>query len=154
MFAQAQVNALFAEVQSACQGLGLFEVVATHEPKSAPQEGLYACVWIDSISPAARASGLSATSGVVMFNIRIYTSMLSQPYDLIDPALTTAAMAVLGAFTGEFTLGSSVRDIDLLGMYGTPMEARAGYVDIDRKFFRIYTITLPVVVNDLFAMEA
>jgi hypothetical protein len=153
-FSQAAVNQLFSSIQSSMMTLGLFESVNNHEPKSAPQNGLTAALWVDSITPVGRASGLSATSGVVMFNIRIYTSTFSLPYDNIDPNLTTAAMTVLNAYTGSFTFGETIRDIDLLGMYGTPMGARAGYISIDNKMYRIYTITMPVVIDDLWIQEA
>ena len=153
-FSQASVNQLFDSIQSTCLTLGVFDSVNTHEPKSAPQKGVTASIWVDSIVPNGRASGLDATSGVVTFNVRCYTSMLAQPYDYIDPNLTTAAMTVLNAFSEDFTFGETVRDIDLLGMYGVSMNARAGYLSIDNKMFRIITVTVPVVINDLFTQEA
>lgn len=154
MFNQSAVNGLFSAVQSQIQTLGMFQTVNTHEPKSAPQTQLHCSIWVESISPIGRASGLSSTSGVVTFSVRMYKNMLSKPEDEIDPALTTALTTVLNAFSGAFTLGGTVRDIDLLGMYGRAMEAQAGYVSVDNKMFRQFTVTLPVVVNDLWAQEA
>lgn len=148
-FSQAAVNQLFDSIVSTCLTLGVFESVNQHEPKTAPQAGTYAAVWVDSITPVARASGLNATSGVVVFNVRCYSSMLQQPLDAIDPGLTTAAMTVMDAFSGDFTFGGTVRDVDLLGMYGQPMGGRAGYINIDGKMFRVFTITIPVIINDL-----
>lgn len=153
-FDQAAVNALFDHAQSALMTLGVFETVNTHEPKSAPGSGIRAAMWVDSIIPVGRASGLSATSGVVTLNIRCYSSFLQQPYDDIDPALLTATTTVLNAYSGSFTLGGTVRDIDLLGMYGRSMGAQAGYITQDGKAYRIFTITLPIVVDDLWQMEA
>lgn len=153
-FSQSAVNQLFSSVQSSLMTLGLFESVNAHEPKSAPQNGLNAALWVDSITPVGRASGIAATSGVVLFNIRIYSSTFALPYDNIDPSLTSAAMTVLNAYSGSFTFGETVRDIDLLGMYGTPMGARAGYINLDNKMYRIFTITMPVVIDDLWEMEA
>lgn len=152
-FNQAAVNQLFDSVQSKCMTLGVFETVNTHEPKSAPQNGITASIWIDSINPIGRASGLNVTSGTVVFNIRMYSGMLSLSYDLIDPKLVTAAMTVLDAFSGGFTFGSTVRDIDLLGMYGASMKSQAGYINVDNKMFRIVTVTLPVIINDLWVQS-
>jgi len=149
-FNQAAVSPLFDEIVSVIAALGIFEDVNSHEPKSAPQSGLHASVWLDSVAPVGRASGLAAISGVVTFNVRCYGSMLQQPLDNIDPAIGTAACAVLNALSGEFTLGGTVRDIDLLGMYGRSLSAQAGYVNIDSKMHRIMTITVPVIVNDMF----
>jgi hypothetical protein len=39
--------------------------------------------------------------------------------------------------------------VDLLGQFGTPLSAQAGYVNQDGRLFRIMTITLPLVVNDV-----
>ena len=149
-FNQSAVNSLFDQITSDIAQLGVFESVNKHEPKSAPQNGMYASVWMDSVTPVGRASGLASISGVVTFNVRIYSSMLQQPLDEIDPGVMTAVCAVLNAFSGEFTLGGTVRDIDLLGMYGRSMSAQAGYINIDNKMFRVMTITIPVIVNDMF----
>lgn len=149
-FNQLAVNTMFAEVVSDLQQLGVFEIVITHEPKSAPQNGFVASVWIDAIDPVGRASGIAATSGVVTLICRIYSSMLLQPPDNIDPGVTTAVSAVLNQVTEGYTLGGNARDVDLLGMYGRSLSAQAGYVSIDNKMFRVVTITIPVVINDMF----
>lgn len=153
-FDQAAVNTLFDRIVSHAMTLGIFETVNAHEPKSKPGSGLRCAIWVQSILPVGRASGLSATSGVVTLNARIYNSFLQQPLDGIDPDLLTATTTLLGAYSGDFDLGGDVRNVDLLGMHGAPMGAQAGYLNIDNQVFRIMTITLPVVVNDLWAMEA
>lgn len=153
-FDQAAVNTLFAQVESAALGLAVFESVNMHEPKSAPGNGVRAACWVQDIRPVGRASGLSKTSGVVTFQFRIYTSFMQMPYDQIDPNALTAATTLLNAFSGKFTLGGTVRNIDLLGMYGTAMGAQAGYLTQDSKTFRVMTVTLPVVIDDLWTQEA
>lgn len=153
-FDQAAVNTLFDRVVSHAMELGIFETVNSHEPKSAPGSGLRAAVWVQSIGGIGRASGLSSTSGVVLLNVRIYSSFLQQPVDAIDPNLLTATTTLLGTYTGDFDLGATVRNIDLLGMYGTAMGAQAGYISQDGRVYRIMTISLPVVINDLWTQEA
>lgn len=148
-FDQAAVNTLFDKVVSHAMSLGIFETVNAHEPKSKPGSGLRCAIWVQSILPVGRASGLSSTSGIVTLNARLYSSFLQQPLDSIDPDLLTATTTLLGAYTGDFDLGGSARNIDLLGMYGASMGAVAGYLNIDSQVFRIMTITLPVVVDDL-----
>lgn len=153
-FDQAAVNTLFDSVVSGALALNIFETVNAHEPKSAPGNGLRAAVWVQDIRGIGAASGAAATSGVVTLNIRLYKGFLALPTDEIDPDLLTACTTLLGAYTGDFDLGGTVRCIDLLGMYGTALGAVAGYLTQDGKIFRIYTITFPVVINDLWLQDA
>lgn len=130
-----------------------FETVNQHEPKNAPGQGVNCSVWIQKIRPTA--SGLNATSIVVDFDMRIYTSFTSQPFDLIDPAVWSATNVIFGALTGDFQFGgiANARNIDLLGSNGTGLSATAGYVEIDRRMFRVMTIDIPVIFNDAFTQE-
>lgn len=153
-FDQTAVNALFDAVLSKLLTLGIFQTVNQHEPKSAPGLGTRASMWVDSMRPIPGASGLNATSGVVTFNVRVYSNFLQMPLDGIDPDILTATSTVLNAFSAGFTLGGTVRAIDLLGMYGAAMEARAGYVTQDGKVYRLMDVTLPMIINDLWTQVA
>lgn len=128
--------------------LGLFETVNQHEPKNAPGNGLTCAIWADRISPVPGASGLQITTAYVVLNVRVYTSMLQQPYDGIDPAMMSAVDGLLTAYSGSFTLGGKVRNVDLLGAHGSSLSAQAGYITQDNKVYRVMTIVLPMVVND------
>lgn len=143
---------LFDRISSHAMTLGLFETVNGHEPKSAPGRGLSAAVWVQSILPI-KASGLDVTSGRVELSVRIYSNMLSEPQDDTDPNMIDAADALLSAYSADFDLGNTVRCIDLLGMYGNPLGAQAGYVSQDGKMFRVVTVTLPIIVNDIWNQE-
>lgn len=148
------VAGIFDKVQSHAMQLGLFEQVNTHEPKSAPGKGLRCAIWVQQIGPLPAASGLAETSSRVEFSVRIFQSMLSEPMDAIDPAMLSAVDVLIGAYSGDFTLGGAIRDVDCLGAYGTPLSAQAGYINQDGKLFRVMTITLPCVVNDAWTQEA
>jgi hypothetical protein len=148
------IRGMLATISSHAEELGVFERVNTNEPKNAPGNGLSCAVWVDRIAPL-RSSGLPATTGLLTFNVRVYTSMTQEPVDLIDPAMTEATDLLLESYSGDFDLGDAqVRNIDLLGAYGSGLSAIAGYLNIDNKMYRIMTITLPVVINDLWAQEA
>lgn len=153
-FDAAAVDDLFSAVQSAATSLGVFETVNTHEPKNAPGNGLLCSIWVDTIKPV-RTSGLNETSGMVTFFVRVYNSMLAEPQDNIDPAITKAVMTLMESYTGDFDFGevADVRNIDLLGAYGDGLSAQAGYMEIGNKMFRVMVLNLPVVINDLFAQE-
>jgi hypothetical protein len=128
---------------------GFFERVNQHEPKSAPTNGLTAAVWVKSIGPARGQSGLSETSALLTLNVRVYTSFRVQPEDLIDPNVMNAVDALMSAYSGDFDLDGLIRNVDLLGLCGVPMNALAGYLNQDGKIFRIMDITLPLVINDV-----
>lgn len=128
---------------------GHFERVNGHEPKSAPGNGITGAVWVDATEPARGGSGLAATTARLTLNVRLYTSMLAEPPDAIDPRLMAAHDALMTAYSGDFTLDGLVRAVDLLGMAGVPLSSRAGYLTQDSRLYRVITITLPVLVNDV-----
>lgn len=142
------IDSLLDSVVSHAMASGRFERVNQFEPDNAPGHGLACGVWVDRIT-ALRTSGLNSVTTLVVFNVRIYGSMQSDPPDAIDPNMVKAADALGAAYSGDFTLGGLVRSIDLLGAHGEPFDVRAGYLSMDGTRFRVMTITLPTVVNDL-----
>jgi hypothetical protein len=60
-----------------------------------------------------------------------------------------AMTGLIGAYSADFTLGGSVRNIDLLGEYGEKLGAQAGYITIGGVMYRIMTLTIPCIVNDM-----
>ncbi|MFI0236326.1 hypothetical protein [Streptomyces sp. NPDC016845] len=135
-------------VESHAAASGYFERVNGHEPKSAPTTGgLTAAVWIDSITPVL-SSGLASTTGRLLVMVRLY-SPLSDPEDAVDRDLMAATSALIGAYCGDFTLGGLVRQVDIRGAHGAALTARAGYLEQDSAVFRVFTISVPLIVNDL-----
>src|SRR5690349_21618704 len=108
---------------------GLFSRVNKHEPKSAPSGKLIAAIWVQFIGPAE--SGLASTSVRLVLTVRIYTPMISDPPDAIDPAIMRAVDVLMTAYSGDFTLGGLVRNVDLLGRGGVPLSANAAYLNQD-----------------------
>jgi len=135
-------------VASHAAASGYFERVNSHEPKNAPGNGLTTAVWMQRLAPLAPASGLAATAALLVVNVRVYSNMLTEPQDAIDPNLVAAVDALVNAYTGDFTLGGRIRNVDLLGQFGTSLSAEAGYLEQDRKMFRVMTLTVPLVIND------
>jgi hypothetical protein len=151
-FNDAAVMTVFDKIVSFALTTGRFDHVNQHEPKNAPGHGLECSVWMNTIVPT-RSSGLNAVSGIVTLYARIYTNFRQQPYDQIDPRVMAAVADLIGALAGDFDLGGDVgiRAVDLLGAWSTtPLSAAAGYVEIDRQMFRVMTITIPIVINDMF----
>lgn len=143
------IAALIGKVASHAEASGHFDAVQNHEPKSAPPgNGLTYAVFLSALGPARTASGLSATTARVELTGRIYKPFLSEPADLIDPAIAEAADDLFEAYAGDFELGGNARNIDLRGGQGAPLSGRAGYQKIDSTVFRVFDILIPIVVND------
>ncbi len=165
-FNAAAVSALFAAVVSDAQQLGIFETVIAHEPKNAPGNGLSCAVWVQTIKPSQRASGQAAVSGVVSMRARIYLNMLAEPQDGIDPGLLAAPQdgidpgllaatcRLMQAYSEGFTLGGTVRNVDLLGAEGEPLAAQGGYIQHDSRLFRVFELTVAVVINDMWVQSS
>lgn len=148
------IRGVLDAIQSHASASGYFDAVNGAEPTSPPDtSGLSCAVWVEQIGPARGGSGLSSTSVRLCFYVRLYTGLLTEPSDALDPKLMTALDALMAAYSADFTLGDLVREVDLLGQYGDPLSARAGYLVEGGTEFRVMTITLPVVVNDLWLQE-
>jgi hypothetical protein len=156
-FNDAAVNEIFDIIVGYALASGRFDHVNQHEPKNAPGHGLTCSVWIQAIKPI-RTSGVAATSGVILFTARIYMNFRSQPFDYIDPNVTAATTDLMGTFSSDFQFKNAqvadVRNVDLLGSQGVALNATAGYVEIDRTVFRVMTIQIPVILNDIFMQAA
>lgn len=128
---------------------GQFDRVNSHEPKNKPGRGITCALWVDRMEPARARSGLTATDLRLVFNVRVYSNMLQNPQDAIDPNLIDAAETLFLAYTSNFELGSDERYIDLLGMtQGHPLFAQSGYINIDNMTYRVLTLTVPVIVSN------
>lgn len=153
-FNQAAVIALYNSVRTHCMSPAVVDVVTTHETRAKPVAEMSAEIWGIRIDPSAQASGLDATAGVVTFNIRVRTSMLAKPEDDIDAKLLTAVSAIIGEYSGNFTLAGTVMAIDLLGMHGAGLSAQLGYLEHDGTQFRIATLTMPIVIDNMWTQGA
>lgn len=148
-------SAIVDVLQSHAYTSGLFEAVSGHEPLSPPSGGLTAAFWADYLGPVPAASSLDATTGLLIINARLYRSMLSEPQDAIDPEVLRATYGLMGAYSGNFSLGivdAAERPaawVDLLGQTRSRLESRAGYLKQDENTYRAMTITIPIVLPNL-----
>lgn len=132
----------------------LFDRVNTHEPKNKPGRGLTCALWVDRIEPARGRHGLQSSTARVVVNVRVYTNMLQNPQDAIDPSVMNAVDILMGAYSGDFQLGDENRWIDLLGAtQGHPLFSQSGYINIDNMTYRVMTITVPVIVENAWSQS-
>lgn len=150
------VEPLFDAIVSVFQRVGYFDKVNTHEPKRKPGHGITAAVWFDRMYGVGDISGLDASTALTIFTGRIYSNMLREPQDMIDPMMTKAGASVMRQFHGNYDFGlhPRVRNVDLLGETGVQLIMVAGYLEQAKAMYRVYDITIPVIVNDVFAQAA
>jgi hypothetical protein len=149
------ITTILNAVQSHALASGWFTEVNGEEPKSPPDtSGLTAAVWVQDIGPARGGSGLTSTSIRLGLMVRLYAGLFTEPGDAIDPRLVQALDALLRAYSGDFELDGEVRQVDLLGQFGEPLGAKAGYMLQSGTEYRVMDIALPLIVNDLWDQEA
>jgi hypothetical protein len=145
------ILAILAALESHAAASGHLERVNLYEAINQPGSGITAAIWPQNLAPATGKSGLASTSIRVEFMVRLMTPAVAQPADSIDPAMINAAAALFTAYSGDFTLGGLVREVDLLGGSGTPLSWRAGWLPMkDGGSSRVIDITVPLIVNDQF----
>ncbi|MEU0411728.1 hypothetical protein ABZ307_28455 [Streptomyces griseorubiginosus] len=148
------VASIFDQVESHLHRTGLFDQVGMHEPKSAPGNGLSAEAWVEQITAVAAVSGLSTAGVRLEMNIRVRKNMLSEPQDEIDVVVLGAVDLLMNNFAGDFELDGEVMHVDVLGAYGTPLNARATYIEQDKRMYRAMTISLPLIIDNAWAEVA
>ena len=144
----SQIRVTLKKLTSALQKLGIFDRVLGVEPKSPPGNGVTAAIYLNSVGPAASASGLDRASSLYVFTLRLYSNMMQEPAEEIDPNMAACIDGVFDALAGDIDLGGTVRNVDFFGQCGTPLSAKAGYVDVGGTMFRAIDIIIPLVVND------
>lgn len=146
-------SSLITAVVSHASATGCFDQVQGGEFTGAPGNGLSCAVWVNDASPVT--SGLASTSMRVELSVRVYHSAFTEPPDVIDPAAIDAVDTLLADYIGAFTLAGTLRQVDIRGAYGQPLRVQAGYLTIgaqqgSARTYRVMTISLPLIVNDLY----
>lgn len=141
-------QALIDAVASDALETGVFDAVNTHEPKTPPGNGMTCSIWAADIHPVT-SSGLGAVSYLVVLTARIQTPTVQQNPDQIDPLIMTATGTLMVQFAGGFTLGGTVREIDLIGQHSSGLSAKPGYITPNNIVYRVMDVSVPIIVNDL-----
>lgn len=138
----------FDKVKSIAAASGSLDSVIGHEPVHPFGNGVHGALWFRTLGPVPKDSGLKLTSGRLALTLRIYTQADVEP-DTIEGRLLAATDELLYLYSGDYSLGDTVRNIDLLGSAGAPLGAEAGWDAIGTVLFRTVTITIPIILNDV-----
>lgn len=146
---------LLAAIESHLRGCGMFDVVNMHESASPPGRGINAEVWEDSLTTVRAVSGLNVVSVRIVYTIRVLCLADREPRDTIDRDLLDVVSKLFETFCGDFELGGQVLQVDLLGAHGLALSSQSGYLLVDGSTrYRIRTITLPLIIDDLWTEVA
>ena len=144
-------------VASHAAATGAFDQVQGAEFVGAPGNGLSCAVWVNRVT-AIPSSGLNVTSVRVELMVQLYHNAFAEPPEMIDPALLDALDVLWADYIGDFTLGAVLRQVDVKGAHGGPLDARAAYLTIGSaqgqgtsgRTYRVMAVTLPLIVDDLY----
>jgi hypothetical protein len=130
---------------------GWFDQVNQWEAINPVGRGLRCDMWVDRLGPIPEMSGLNSSAARLVITVRV-SSQTTQPMGGLDPAVLNAVDALMRAYTGDYSLGDLIEYVDVLGRHGLRLEGQAGWVKTDGgTAARIFDITLPLVVRDLWA---
>lgn len=133
---------------------GLFQNVAGYEPRGAPANGLTLTLFSGPLTPVL-SSGLASASLRWQIDGDIYLPVHKNPPQDIDTTLMGAAGRYMELLCSQFTLGGLVRCIDILGADGERLAAVLGWKTYDQsKDYRVATLMIPLILNDVFEMGA
>lgn len=151
-----RTRAVLDQVISHALATGCFERVSGHEPKQKNQasNGITCAVWAQLLAPVGEGSGLSVSSARLELTVRVYTNMLAEPQDDIDPRVLDAVDTLVAAYHADFDLGGEARFVDVFGAYGPGLEARAGYLNQSGVLYRVVDVRLPIIIDDCWPQAA
>lgn len=152
----AGLRGVLSTVVDKVSGTGKFETVFPYEPLSAPTETLSAAVFVsDPVTPIASTSGLTGADARLVIMVRVLRrASMASPGEDVDLDALDAADAVMDALAGGYTLGGTVRNVDVLGESGQGLTILPGYATIDKTIFRLMDITVPVEMNNVWGYGA
>jgi len=130
---------------------GYFTHVQIGEPKSPPGQRFTGALFMNAVNTWGTLSTLCA---VYIVTLRIYDNMTQEPQEDVEIEMAILVDQIMDDIAGEFDLGATIQAVDMLGMKGTPLGVKWGYVDVSGTMYRIADITIPLIVNDVADMVA
>lgn len=143
------VDVISNAITSVLLRTGYFDIVNGGAAAAPAGNGITATMWLQGIAPVPLGSGLSSSSASLTYVVRMHKNMGTLPLDAIDPDLTRAASNIMRMLHSDYDFDGTIRNVDLLGAYGQTLQCSAGYLEQDNIMYRVYDITIPCIVNDV-----
>ena len=143
---QFTVDASYVTIQGHMAASGMFAEVTVGEPTAwGDADRLYGAIW----TLGTRIPYVSLDTAIRIYDtrVRLYSKAFARPQDSREFALARAVQQVASDLFGDFTLGGTIREIDIAGQFGQPVRARWGHAMVG-VMYRIVDIDLALVVND------
>lgn len=156
---ESWVDPIFDAVVSDLNRSGYFSQVIDDTVNKAPDGKLTAVVWVQDIGVAQRASGIASSSAMLTFMVRVFANQVSRNSQyVVEPLprrLLKAVSNLIRRYHDDFDFGGLVRNVDCLGEFvGGGLNATSGYEEIGGSWYRMMTLTVPVIVNDVWTQTA
>lgn len=151
-------TAVISALADFAKRMKIFEVVITHEPRSAPTS-LPLCAFFSG-APQGAPGGFKTiksrsdlATGAVLMDVlcRIYHDALEKPLDDLDSKVLEETTAVMRACHEHVSMGlGDGLWTDSNGADSEGLSAQLMYIDHDLKKFRVAQIYIPVVITNFF----
>jgi len=143
-------NTLVA-LQSKLAAMGNVSEAVIGEPKKpftpTGQAGrVAAAIWMTDWTP-----GLTLATSVEVFTamVRLHVDAFAEDVGQLELDLADTMNELTTDLQQAFTLGNTVRNIDVGGSDSAGMSASWGHVSIANTMYRVVDITVPMIVNDV-----
>ncbi len=140
------------KVVSHAASLAVFDSVLSYESVGSSGNSVDCNVWLNDI--VTIPGGLDQTSVCMTFNVSIMSPLLSEPYEDTDKRMAQCLDALMTAYNGDFTLGDTIRNVDILGQFTQGITVTAGYAAIDNTKYRVLMISLPLLVDAVWEQDS
>jgi hypothetical protein len=148
------IEGLFDAVSSHIRRTVAAEGITEYEPDAAPTgQALSMAVYMGSIRPVRGGNGLNSTTLRVEFFVKFYYPSGVKSQEKADRVITRGVDALGAVLSGDFRLGETVMNVDLLGQYGESVGGAFGYSLIDGAEYRVFTLNVPLIVSDVWEQQ-
>ena len=145
--AQFTVNDSYVAIQGHLMASGHFAEATIGEPAAWGDSGqLYGAIW--TMGTRSPYVSFDSTTRVYDTRVRLYTQAFTSPLDSREFVLARAVQQIASDLAGDYTLGGTVRELDIAGQFGPPMRARWGHAAVAGVMYRIVDIDIGLVINN------
>lgn len=149
------IDAVVSDVKQS----GYFSQTIEDTINKGPDGKLTALVWLQNVGVAQRASGLNTSAAMLTFMIRVYANQIARDkpvfVETMPRRLVKAVSNLIRRYHDNFDFGGVCRNVDCLGEFvGGGLSATSGYEEIGGSWYRMMTLAVPVIVNDVWVQTA